>query len=112
MTAKSLIKSVRKLAKQYPNVRYKHEDKSYFTGDVFDGDKFIGQGCLIGQALQRNNFRLHKHSELFIDDYLKEHRVPADNLKQIQWLRTVQEQQDDGRSWGRCVEFADKKGKQ
>jgi hypothetical protein len=114
-----VITRVRELARQYPDAVYQRpewpdgdsEACSYFKGSV-SGTNL--QGCLFGQPLGEFGI-LEKDISRSVSNVLQDQSWDTPNLPFSQqekdllhWCDIVQEYQDDGTSWGRAVELADK----
>tara|TARA_R110000751_G_scaffold30178_1_gene77373 strand:+ start:197 stop:544 length:348 start_codon:yes stop_codon:yes gene_type:complete len=106
-----LLETVRKLAEDNPTAVYEapDEDGCYYTlGPCGNGD-----GCIIGQALLKDDSTLKEKltaidaeplgAEHLFDEYLD----MTLTKREIRWLAKVQESQDDHECWQTAVDIAD-----
>jgi hypothetical protein len=110
---KQLVARVRDLAARYPDAVYKGERGlfgcSYVAGRVDNGPDSCG--CLLGQAAQPGT-RLHtamqERSARGIGSMCAGLGAVAVMTLDVEWLHTVQNFQDAGKTWGNAVVIADK----
>lgn len=108
-----LVANVRKLAKEYPDAKYRSPDGGgcYYTrGTVVDGPE--APGCIVGQALPS-----HVMDRLIEVDNEGSGNIPyvlGDALDTdydrgvFLWLDVVQSHQDLGKTWSEAVREGDR----
>ncbi len=99
----SLVAEVRKIAVERPDTIYCGGPCYYDSGECNDGTV----GCLLGQALDAIDWHIYMVEEDTHIGAVLERQDYADS--RTTWCRRVQEAQDNGGTWGYCVEYADKK---
>ena len=118
-TAADVVAQVRALAAERPDYVYPGADNprgcSYVDDDLGSGK---GQGCLIGQALQRLGVPrdwLREHGDWSPGDnggvtasVLLSHLEVAEDYTASRFLNTVQMHQDGGEPWRLAVEAAER----
>ena len=111
-TIQELIEAVRAEAKKRPEVYYQREAPgapcSNTRGKCSDGSC----GCIFGQVLLKDADDARRK---IIEDYdncgifaVMEKLAIATSVPESQWCLTVQDHQDNGFLWGKCVEAADR----
>ena len=108
-----LIDAVRALADRHPDAVYEKGDASgcsYTQGVATNGH----MGCLIGQALvacgvTRSELRSVQTQGIsdVVEECLFTERFGEADVSEEDWLRTVQDHQDDGWTWSDAVAYAD-----
>lgn len=117
ITGKKVAKRVRKIAKKTPDFVYTDQGSedveegngcSYFGRSVTEPN--VGQGCIVGQALQdlgvtREEMKKANIENLSASDALMRLGISSSD-KHLHFLDTVQMRQDIGDTWERSVEHA------
>lgn len=112
ITAGPLVTEVKRLQKEFPEAVYKRKSGkncSYSSGTVSKGPKT--HGCLVGQALRNVYPDLFKIAKKEYDTYGVKELLDDLNItatqNQIDYLETVQSNQDDRVCWGKCYRLND-----
>lgn len=106
ITAGPLVTEVKRLQKEFPEATYKKigSSCSYSTGTVSKGPKT--RGCIVGQALRNVYPDLFKVAKKEYDTYGVTELLDNMNImvtkNQMNYLETVQNNQDVGFCWGVC----------
>lgn len=117
ITGKKVAKRVRKIAKKNPDFVYTDQGSedveegigcSYFGRSVTEPN--VGQGCIVGQALQELGVTREEMEKAGIEGYsasdaLKKLGIRSSD-KHLHFLDTVQMRQDIGDTWGHAVKLA------
>lgn len=118
-TATELILEVRKVAEERPDFMYWDQPNgthflcSYFGQAIGDED---GSPCIVGQALKNLEVPMeglreveHAGEDSDISTVLDRGYVDIEYTgSEAMWLAKVQMKQDDGETWAKAVEEADK----
>lgn len=122
MTFDVLIAEVRRLAEESPDALYRGPLGTYGvrTCSYTQGECGVGVGCILGQAAKNvwpELFKeMKKHDHTGIGEMLVDNKSVAayfrcdDNKSKLQWLKTVQINQDgpfSARTWRESVLIAD-----
>lgn len=107
-----IVKSVREIVAERPEVSYLHVYCHYTQKDASDGSC----GCLMGQAIIKRYPELEEKLKKTDNracvpgiKYLLIEVLKFEELVGVDWLVRVQALQDSGATWGRCVQLADEK---
>lgn len=117
ITGKKVAKRVRKIAKKNPDFVYTDQGSkdveegngcSYFGRSVTEPN--VGQGCIVGQALQdlgvtREEMEKANIENLYASDALMRLGISSSG-KNLDFLDEVQMNQDMGHTWKRAVKLA------
>ena len=97
----SLVAEVRKIAVERPDTIYCGGPCYYDSGECNDGSV----GCLIGQALSAVDWSIYNPGQDSTISVLL--GVKGFEGSRVDWCRRVQQMQDNGRTWGECITYAD-----
>lgn len=104
-TVEELVAKVREIAKSRPDTIYTGTEKGceYNAGRCSDGSI----GCLFGQAMKELGEHYLEYGG-YIDSVLSGNlKIAKNSDPKVLWCRKVQYCQDNSRSWGSSVEYAD-----
>lgn len=117
LTIHNVIGEVRKLAAERPDFNYREQPMehpetradqcSYVYASVGVTE---GEGCIIGQALQRlgvSEETLLENDTVFASAFLLNLGVTETDLTSYRWIDRVQSLQDTGKTWGEAVSITD-----
>ena len=102
----NLVQTVRKLAADYPDAVYQGTDRGCF---YTIGECGPGNGCIVGQALQKLGYELEGFDEqkgVGIGILIARLEIPC-SCQDKDWLIFVQDYQDMGKPWKEAVKLAD-----
>jgi hypothetical protein len=102
----SLIKSIRKLAADFPDAVYTSDTYCEYT----KGECGPGKGCIVGQGLQNCGMKWvasygDSRGEMAVSSLF--HRIKVTNQNDRAWLISVQSLQDSTKSWAEAVRLSD-----
>ena len=121
ITVDDVVKEVRSIAIERPDFIYleqpleNEEDRStncsYLSAGLYTNE---GEGCIVGQALSKlgiTDEELRRVENASAADALRAVGVEGSTRRdrELNWLNSVQSQQDIGMTWGDAIAWADQR---